>query len=148
MTRPPVEIEVWVCARPGASHLNLATAALACAGAVSRVATAPAGEGAAGARNEALARCESEIVALVDDDVEVLPGWLDALRAVWSTADADALGCAGGPLGARFIGGRPGWLSDALLQGLGVDDPEWPVAPAPAAPRAVHRPVLSASTPA
>ena len=114
-------IDVWVCARPHAPHLDAVLAALTAAGAEPRVAVSPAGQGLASARNEALAACEGEILALVDDDVEVSPGWLDALRAAWSSAGAAELGCVGGPLAAVFSGERPAWLGDALLPALGVD---------------------------
>ena len=118
--RPP-RIDVWVCARPRAPHLEVVLDALEAAGANPQLALAPAGQGPAAARNEALGRCVGEILALVDDDVEVSEGWLDALRAAWSGPGAEALGCVGGPLGAAFPGGRPAWLDDALLPALGVD---------------------------
>ena len=114
-------IDVWVCARPHAPHLDAVLAALTAAGAEPRVAVSPAGQGLASARNEALAACEGEILALVDDDVEVSPGWLDAQRAAWSSSGAAELGCVGGPLAAVFSGERPAWLGDALLPALGVD---------------------------
>ena len=114
-------IEVWVCTRPGASQLDAVLAALAAAGAEPRLATVPPGQGPAAARNEALAGCRSEVLALVDDDVEVVEGWLEALLETWSGPGAAELACAGGPLGAEFVGGRPSWLGDALLPALGVD---------------------------
>ena len=120
MTRRPPQIDVWVCARPAAPRLDAVMSALEAAGAKPRLAISPAGQGPAAARNDALARCRSEILALVDDDVEVSAGWLDALQAAWSTPDADGLGCAGGPLEAGFAGARPAWLDDALLPALGV----------------------------
>src|SRR5215210_4485691 len=100
MSGRPARIDVWVCARPRAPCLGEVLDALAAAGARARVAVAPAGQGPAAARNEALARCDGEILALVDDDVEVSQGWLDALRAAWSRPGAEELGCVGGPLGA------------------------------------------------
>lgn len=118
---PPI-IDVWVCARPRAPQLDAVLAALTAAGANPQLAIAPARQGSAAARNEALARCVGEVLALVDDDVEVSAGWLDALRDAWSGRGAGELGCVGGPLGAAFVGGRPAWLGDALLPALGVDD--------------------------
>jgi peptidoglycan/xylan/chitin deacetylase (PgdA/CDA1 family) len=118
---PRAMIEVWVCARPGARHLDAALASVRAAGAAPHVVTAAHGMGPAIARNDALAHCQSAVLALIDDDVEVSADWLDALRAVWSAPEADELGCAGGPLHARFSGARPAWLGDALLQTLGVD---------------------------
>jgi peptidoglycan/xylan/chitin deacetylase (PgdA/CDA1 family) len=115
-----VRIDVWICARPG-RRLEAVHAALAAAGALPRVATAPAGQGLAAARNEALARCDGEVLALVEDDVEVDAGWLAALEVAWSGSAAERLGCVGGPLHATFADDRPDWLGDDLLPALGVD---------------------------
>ena len=114
-------IDVWVCARPGALHLDAVLAWLAAAGVEPQVAVAPAGQGPARARNEALARCDGEILALLDDDVEVSEGWYDAMAAAWPAPGAEGLGCVGAPLDTAFIGIRPAWLGDALLPALGVD---------------------------
>jgi peptidoglycan/xylan/chitin deacetylase (PgdA/CDA1 family) len=73
------------------------------------------------ARNRALAGCEAEVFALVEDDVVVEPGWLEALVAAWTGAD-DALACVGGPLRAAFLGERPGWISDDLLDAFATLD--------------------------
>ena len=116
-----MKLDVWVCARPQAPHLDAVLAALTAAGAEPRVAVSPVGQGLASARNEALEACEGEILALIDDDVEVSGGWLDALRTAWSSSGAAELGCVGGPLAAAFSGERPAWLGDALLPALGVD---------------------------
>jgi peptidoglycan/xylan/chitin deacetylase (PgdA/CDA1 family) len=71
-------------------------------------------DGPAMARNRALAGCDAEVLALVEDDVVVVPGWVEALAAAWSAGN-DALACVGGPLRASFPRGRPDWLSDDLL---------------------------------
>jgi peptidoglycan/xylan/chitin deacetylase (PgdA/CDA1 family) len=73
------------------------------------------------ARNRALAACESEVLALVEDDVLVEPGWFRALTAAWEAAD-ERLACVGGPLQARFPAGRPVWLSDDLLDAFATLD--------------------------
>lgn len=74
------------------------------------------------ARNRALAECDDEdVIAFVDDDALVLPGWLEGLRAAWGDAGARAA-CVGGPILPRFPEGRPAWLSDALLPALTVLD--------------------------
>jgi succinoglycan biosynthesis protein ExoM len=76
--------------------------------------------GLSAARNRALAAAAAdgdEIVAFVDDDAEVLPGWWAALHAAWEGAGA-RVGCIGGPIRARFAGRRPGWLTDGLLPTL------------------------------
>ena len=109
MTRGAPHIDVWVCARPRARHLGDVLAAIAAAGAAPRLAIAELGRGFSGPRNEALAACEGEVLALVDDDVEVSAGWFDALKRAWSGPCAEQLGCVGGPLGAHFTGERPTW---------------------------------------
>jgi peptidoglycan/xylan/chitin deacetylase (PgdA/CDA1 family) len=72
----------------------------------------------AAARNRALdLAAESDIMALVEDDVRVDPGWGVALRAAF----ADALvGAAAGPLRAA---GAPAWLhADGHAEVLGLHD--------------------------
>ncbi len=70
--------------------------------------------GLSAARNRALAACAGEdVVAYVDDDAEVRPGWLAALTAAWDAA-GPRVGCIGGPIHARFPGGRPDWLGPAI----------------------------------
>src|SRR3954463_12293967 len=52
------------------------------------------------ARNPAIAHCDAELIAFVDDDVEVRPGWLDALlRAAAEEPEVDVFT---GPVFARF----------------------------------------------
>jgi glycosyltransferase involved in cell wall biosynthesis len=66
------------------------------------------------ARNRALAECEDNVLlAFVDDDVLVGPGWLEALRAAW--AAGDGLACVGGPVRLRFVAPPPAWLRRPLL---------------------------------
>jgi peptidoglycan/xylan/chitin deacetylase (PgdA/CDA1 family) len=119
------EPAVAVIARPTA-NLGACRTALQRAG-VSEPAIVRIGpDGAAMARNRALAGCAAEVLALVEDDVSVEPGWFEALVATWTSAD-EALACVGGPLRAVFAGGRPGWLSDDLLDAFAAldfgDDP-------------------------
>jgi glycosyltransferase involved in cell wall biosynthesis len=74
------------------------------------------------ARNRALAECaDGDVLAFVDDDALVVPGWLVALRAAWADAGERAA-CIGGPILPRFPAGRPAWLTDALLPALTVLD--------------------------
>ncbi|MDA0164731.1 polysaccharide deacetylase family protein [Solirubrobacter ginsenosidimutans] len=120
MTRSSPEIEVWVSAAPGA-RLDATLAALVAAGAEPRVSLVPPGEGLAAARNAALASCAAPVLALIDGDVEVAPGWLEALRDVWSGDAGEALGCVAGPLRTAFAGPRPAWLGDALLPVFGAE---------------------------
>jgi glycosyltransferase involved in cell wall biosynthesis len=57
------------------------------------------------ARNAGIAAAGSDLIVLVDDDVEAPPGWLRALlRGVDAAPDADAFG---GPIRARLEGGGP-----------------------------------------
>jgi cellulose synthase/poly-beta-1,6-N-acetylglucosamine synthase-like glycosyltransferase len=70
--------------------------------------------GLSAARNRALAACpEDGVVAYLDDDAEVDPGWLEAMTAAWAAA-GPRVGCIGGPIRARFPGGRPDWLGPAI----------------------------------
>jgi peptidoglycan/xylan/chitin deacetylase (PgdA/CDA1 family) len=111
---------VAVIARPGAG-LGPCLEALERGGA-GRPVTVPIGpDGSAMARNRALAACDAEVLALVEDDVIVEPGWLEALVATWTNAEA-ALACVGGPLRAAFPRGRPGWVSDDLLDAFATLD--------------------------
>jgi peptidoglycan/xylan/chitin deacetylase (PgdA/CDA1 family) len=79
----------------------------------------PYGAGLAQVRNAALAATTADVLAFVEDDVAVRPGWFAALQDAWVAAPDDR-GCIGGPITARFDGPRPRWLSDALLGVLGV----------------------------
>ena len=51
--------------------------------------TCPPGQGLAKARNAALAATTADVLAFVDDDVAVEPGWLAALQRAWATAPDD-----------------------------------------------------------
>ncbi len=73
--------------------------------------------GLAQARNAALAACEAEVLAFLDDDVAVPRGWPAALRAAWEGAPEDRA-TLGGPIALRFDGPRPRWLADGLLVAL------------------------------
>jgi peptidoglycan/xylan/chitin deacetylase (PgdA/CDA1 family) len=116
-----VDIAITICARPRAPTLGTSLAALRAEGAEPVVVPVAVRRGLAEARNQALAATGAEVLAFVDDDVAVGPGWLEALERAWDTA-ADHVGCVGGPIGARFLGPRPDWLVDDLLGVLGVAD--------------------------
>jgi peptidoglycan/xylan/chitin deacetylase (PgdA/CDA1 family) len=74
--------------------------------------------GMASARNAALAACEADVIAFVDEDVVVPAGWLARLRAAWEAAPADR-GAIGGPLA---VTGGPPWLTSGLAAALGTLD--------------------------
>jgi GT2 family glycosyltransferase len=63
--------------------------------------TAPRGLNAA--RNTALAATDADLVCFVDDDVEVRPGWLEALRRAAGECP-DEVAVLTGPIHARFDG--------------------------------------------
>jgi peptidoglycan/xylan/chitin deacetylase (PgdA/CDA1 family) len=111
---------VAVIARP-AADLGACLAALERAGAEAPAIQRIGPDGPAMARNRALAACDSEVLALIEDDVAVDPGWLEALAAAWADDD-DALACVGGPLRATFPDGRPEWLSEDLLDAFATLD--------------------------
>jgi glycosyltransferase involved in cell wall biosynthesis len=72
-------------------------------GALSVAAPIPGGLNVA--RNAGIAAAASDLIVLVDDDVEAPPGWLQALlRGVEAAPDADVFG---GPIRARLEGGGP-----------------------------------------
>ena len=74
------------------------------------------------ARNRALAWCDEEdVIAFVDDDALVDPGWYDALTNRWEEAPA-AVACIGGPIRPQWPGRPPAWISDPLLPALTVLD--------------------------
>lgn len=74
------------------------------------------------ARNRALAWCgEDDVLAFVDDDAVVDPGWYEALAEAWAGV-ADDVACIGGPIRPRFDAERPAWLSDPLLPMLTLLD--------------------------
>ncbi|MGI8863897.1 MAG: glycosyltransferase family 2 protein [Solirubrobacteraceae bacterium] len=65
----------------------------------------PSADGANAARNHAVARAKSELIVLIDDDVDAPAGWLSAiLDGVSAAADHDVFG---GPIRARLEGGGP-----------------------------------------
>src|SRR3954462_3001665 len=91
------------------------------------------------ARNRALewaAGAGADVLAFVDDDALVDPGWYDALRARWDEAPAHVacirggggggapadVGCIGGPIRPRFSVPPPGWFSDGIAHVLTLVD--------------------------
>lgn len=115
-----MQIVTAVIARPRSAMLPACLAALGQAGASPAVFEVGA-DGAAMARNRALATCAGEVLALVEDDVLVMPEWLQGLGEAWRQA-ADDVAIVGGPLRPRFVGGRPAWLPSALDGSFAVLD--------------------------
>jgi succinoglycan biosynthesis protein ExoM len=58
------------------------------------------------ARNAGLRAARAPLVAFMDDDLQLFPGWLDAFVAIMNDTGADA---AVGPVRADFPGGPPSW---------------------------------------
>jgi peptidoglycan/xylan/chitin deacetylase (PgdA/CDA1 family) len=116
-----VHIAVTVGVRAASTTWDLSLLALRSEGVEPLVFVVPRGQGLAQARNAALAATTADVLAFVDDDVAVETGWLATLQDAWERAPED---CAfvGGPIGVRFTGPRPLWLTDALLGVLGVAD--------------------------
>src|SRR3954464_11702922 len=76
------------------------------------------------ARNRALAwaaEAGADVLAFVDDDAVVDPGWYEGLRARWEEAPAD-VACIGGPIRPRFSVPPPGWVSDGIAHVLTLVD--------------------------
>lgn len=74
------------------------------------------------ARNAGLRAACAPLVAFLDDDVEVEPGWLDALHATLTTTGAD--GVIGGLVPAFEGGAPPGWDPNATRFTRVYDLPE------------------------
>jgi peptidoglycan/xylan/chitin deacetylase (PgdA/CDA1 family) len=115
-----VRLAVTVIARPR-SDPAAALDALRAAGIAEATVVALSAPGAwAEARNAALdAAGDVDVLALLDDDVLVDPGWGGALRDVWGAPDAERLGAVGGPLRATAA---PAWLVGDHAEVLALHD--------------------------
>ena len=69
------------------------------------------------ARNRGLALARCDLVAFLDDDTVAEPDWARRLAAAFADPE---VACVGGTCRPAFDDGRPGWLSDRLLQFAGV----------------------------
>ena len=67
-------IDVWICARPDATQLDASSPRWRPRARSRGSRSRPPDRGSATARNEALARCDGDVLALVEDDVEVAHG--------------------------------------------------------------------------
>jgi GT2 family glycosyltransferase len=75
------------------------------------------------ARNRALAWAadDGDVLAFVDDDAVVDPGWHAALQRRWDEAPP-AVACIGGPIRPRFDSPPPDWVSGQILPALTLLD--------------------------
>jgi succinoglycan biosynthesis protein ExoM len=76
------------------------------------------------ARNRALAWAAdrgADVVAFVDDDAVVEPGWWEALGRRWDEAPAE-VACIGGPIRPRYEAPPPPWFSDGIAHALTLLD--------------------------
>jgi glycosyltransferase involved in cell wall biosynthesis len=74
------------------------------------------------ARNRALHWASgADVLAFVDDDAVVEPGWYDALRRRWDEAPAE-VACIGGPIRPRYSVPPPAWFSDGIAHVLTLLD--------------------------
>jgi len=75
-------------------------------------------QGHPNAKNRGIRESRGEIVAFLDDDVYLSPGWLAALASAFGRHVDVA--CVGGKVTPHFDAGRPSWLEDDLLWIYGV----------------------------
>jgi hypothetical protein len=61
------------------------------------------------------------VIAYVDDDAVVDPGWWEALCRCWDAAD-ERVGVIGGPIRPRWAIAPPGWISRPILPALTLLD--------------------------
>jgi GT2 family glycosyltransferase len=76
------------------------------------------------ARNRALgwaAQTGADVLAFVDDDAVVDPGWWRALQSRWDEAPA-GVACIGGPIRPRYDSEPPPWFSDGIAHVLTLLD--------------------------
>ncbi len=76
------------------------------------------------ARNRALAWASelgAGVIAFVDDDAIVEPGWYEALRRHWGEAPP-RVACIGGPIRPSYAVAQPVWLSDGIAHALTLLD--------------------------
>ena len=76
-------------------------------------------QGLSHARNRGVLSTESEYIAFTDDDVLVKEDWLASIVEAFATSGAD---CVGGKIIPHWLGERPRWLSDNLMNILAMLD--------------------------
>ncbi|MES2632412.1 MAG: glycosyltransferase family 2 protein [Pseudomonadota bacterium] len=67
--------------------------------------------GASAARHAGVGVAESDLLSFIDDDVEVAPGWLDAVQTAFADPE---LALLGGPSIPRFTSSVPAWFWDFM----------------------------------
>lgn len=99
-----MRVAVAVCSDRPPRHREACLAGLRCAGVTAPIVVGPGlvPPGMASARNAALERCSADVLAFVDDDVRVAPGWFEALRAAWAEAPDDRA-AIGGPIAGGTV---------------------------------------------
>ena len=115
------DLTVFVCALDERIHLEACLTALILAG-VSAPWIVSGSSQSSQLRNLALAQCSTELIAFIDDDIEVDKDWLKAIITAWQSAD-ESVACVAGEIKPRVVGERPGWLSDVLLTVFGPESP-------------------------
>jgi glycosyltransferase involved in cell wall biosynthesis len=74
------------------------------------------------ARNRALHwASEADVLAFVDDDAVVEPGWYDTLHRRWDEAPGE-VACIGGPIRPRYAVPPPPWFSEGIAHVLTLLD--------------------------
>ena len=76
-------------------------------------------QGVSYAKNRGILATDSEYVAFTDDDVLVDRNWLKCVAETFATYNAD---CVGGKIIPAWLGQRPEWLGDHLLNVLAMLD--------------------------
>lgn len=66
-------------------------------------------QGLSHARNRGIAETSAPLVAIIDDDERIVPGFLSAYVRFFG--DHPEIASAGGPIVAEYPGGRPRWMS-------------------------------------
>jgi GT2 family glycosyltransferase len=73
------------------------------------------------ARNRAIAESDASIIAFLDDDAVPGPFWLREMMAAFDMLGSDVM-AIGGRVSPVWLGPRPAWLGETLLQYLSITD--------------------------